>query len=811
MLRNMARRIVTAAVIVSVLSSGARLPAADLSAEDVIGSIERGKSFLASQQNPDGSWSTGAGDGYKVGVTSLALLALINSGMKITEPPVAKGLQYLRGLKQSEPQKTYEVSLMIMALAAANDGARDKARMLMLARRLEEGQITRGDNSGSWSYGVALADFGGDRSNGQFAILGLRDAAEAGIPISREVWERADRHWRMAQNGDGGWGYSGSNSPSTGSMTVAGISTLTITSSMLKDDDDVRPDGQPNCCTEREPDEELERGIAWLERNFAVGNNPGSGTWLLYYLYGMERAGRLSGRRYFGRNDWYREGARFLIDGQSRRTGEWRGVGPIEQDPVIGTSFALLFLSKGLAPILINKLKYGPRDPNNRHLVLGDENWNQHPDDIRNLTNLITSLDKWPRLMNWQVVDIDKAVRQNGVRDLLQAPILYIAGEDRPEFTEQEVQLLREYVIQGGFIFAVNVCGGAGFEEGFRELVTKLYPDGEARLQRLPADHPVYRSEYLLSPETVELHGVDFGCRTAIIYSPADLACLWQKWARQDPPNRPQPLKEMIVKATRVGVNVVAYATGREPPKTKLDVQELLTEEGRQDKVERGLLQIAKLRHSGNWDAAPHALRNLLVALNRTVGAAASTKVRDLPASDPNLFKYPLIYMHGRNRFQMGPEEREQLRLYLSRGNVLFADACCGSSQFDRSFRDLMEQLFPEKKLERIPVDHPLFTTQVGFDIRRVKRRVPEVNDPNMPLRTDVREVEPFLEGIEIDGRYAVIYSKYDISCALERQASVACAGYVDDDAVRIALNIVLYGMMQDVTLLDAGKAGGGR
>ena len=55
------------------------------------------------------------------------------------------------------------------------------------------------------------------------------------------------------------------------------------------------------------------------------------------------------------------------------------------------------------------------------------------------------------------------------------------------------------------------------------------------------------------------------------------------------------------------------------------------------------------------------------------------------------------------------------------------------------------------------------------------------------------------LEGIEIDGRYVVIYSKYDISCALEHQASLSCDGYVEADAAKLAMNIVLYAMQQDI------------
>ena len=37
----------------------------------------------------------------------------------------------------------------------------------------------------------------------------------------------------------------------------------------------------------------------------------------------------------------------------------------------------------------------------------------------------------------------------------------------------------------------------------------------------------------------------------------------------------------------------------------------------------------------------------------------------------------------------------------------------------------------------------------------------------------------------ELDGRYVVIYSKYDISCALEHQASLSCDGYIEADAAR--------------------------
>lgn len=791
-------------VLIAVFAAPAR--AADLSSEAVLRAIEQGKRFLLSQRNGDGSWSAGD-DRYQVGVTSLALLALINAGMTADNPEVQKGLQFLRNVKEPEPSMTYEISLMIMALAAAKDPNRnDTARILVLAKKLEDSQITNGENAGVWSYNIGgVLALSGDRSNGQYAVLGLHEAAQAGVPVSRQTWERVRSHWEKFQNPDGGWGYSDShNQNSTGSMTVAGIATLSIVEQNLADDKDVNPDGSVNCCREEEPNKALERGLKWMANHFAAGHNPNSNNWVLYYLYGVERAGRLSGQRFFGEHDWYREGARFLIDNQSPRLGNWRGDGTVENHPVVGTSFALLFLSKGLAPVLINKLQYGPHDPL-QPVQIGAA-WNRHRHDVRNLTDLVSGLKGWPKLMTWQTLDIAKAERFGGVQDLMQAPVLYITGNESPTFTPGEEELLRQYLNQGGFIFAVASCQSAQFDAGFRDLVKRLLP-GEGELKPLPPEHPVYRSEYLLDPNTVMLEGVDYGCRTPIIYIADDVACLWNKWARHDPPKRSPQLKSRITRSTQIGVNVVAYATGREPPK-KLDVEARSDEDGVQDAIQRGFLQIAKIRHTGGWDSAPQALRHLLIALNKTVGMAASTKQRDLPLSDAtNLKRYPMLYMHGRYAFQLSRQERDNLRQYLERGGVLFADACCGTKPFDRGFRDLMAQVFPEKKLERIPPNHEMFTSAIGQDVRTVRRRTSESDNPNAPLKSSVREVEPFLEGIELDGRYAVIYSKYDISCALERQSSVACEGYVPEDALNLAMNVVLYALLQDVNFSEAMRS----
>ena len=44
--------------------------------------------------------------------------------------------------------------------------------------------------------------------------------------------------------------------------------------------------------------------------------------WHYYYLYGLERVGRLSARRLIGEHDWYREGAEYLVR-QQQESGYW--------------------------------------------------------------------------------------------------------------------------------------------------------------------------------------------------------------------------------------------------------------------------------------------------------------------------------------------------------------------------------------------------------------------------------------------------------------------------------------------------------
>ena len=339
-----------------------------VSAEKIARAIDKARGWLLKEQKRDGSWEcVMRTDETRVGATSLAVLALVNAGVPASDPAMVRSLGWLR---RQEPKETYSVALQTMVFAMLSPDA-DRPILARNVEWLEKAQVSQGRAAGSWSYGIDRG--GGDNSNSQFALLGLHEAARVGIPVKNVVWTRAQQYWVSCANSDGSWGYTAGNSGGTGSMTCAGIASIWITTEHLG-----RPGAQAqgdtvSCCGGGGTPRELERGLEWLAKRFSVNENPSSGqTWFYYYLYGLERVGRFTARRFIGDHDWYREGAAMFVGVQDGLTGAFKG-GRIE-DPTVATSFALLFLAKGRRPVIVAKSRHDP-----------GPDWNRHGHDVAHL------------------------------------------------------------------------------------------------------------------------------------------------------------------------------------------------------------------------------------------------------------------------------------------------------------------------------------------------------------------------------------------------------------------------------------------
>jgi hypothetical protein len=747
-----------------------------VTAEKVREAIEHGVAYLEREQREDGSWPDPVG--YPGGITSICTLALLNCGVPAHDKHVQSAVNYLRKIK---PTRTYSTALQTMVFCAAEPST-NLALIKRNAQWLEDNQKRTGQYLGAWAYPEAE----GDNSNSQFALLALHEAERVGVKVSDRTWELAHKYWLDNQNSNGSWGYK-PQTGGTGSMTCAGIAALVITSDRLNRGDAEADGDRISCCGQQKDNGPLDRALNWMGRNFSVHTNPGARGaqgWLYYYLYGVERTGRLTNQRLLGGHDWYREGAELLVSLQDGLSGYWKGTGHAEDDPHLGTSLALLFLAKGRRPVLCAKLKHEPLD-----------DWNHHRSDLGNLTSYVET--HWQRDLTWQVIDAATA----NTEDLLESPVLYLCGSAAPKFTDEQVERLRAYVNQGGFILAEANCEGSDFEKGFEQLVRRVFPEPEYRLHDLALDHPAYTAEERVDTSVFQidrlLKGIDVGCRTSVIYVPPELrlSCLWEL-ARPGREDRFSPKVQAQIEAARsLGTNILAYATNREV-RYKLELGREIASVQAIDPFERLKIYIGKVQYGGSWNAAPGALMNLLDVVSRETGMRVNTDQRTVSLSGPKIFEYQILYLHGRSAFRLDDEERKQLKLYVERGGVVLADAVCGSDAFVKAFRREISETFG-KPLEPIPASHPLFTSKFGgFDIKTVRRREPHRRGDG-PLKASVAEVPPDLEGLKVEGRYGVIFSPLDISCALERHESLECPGYIREDAARIGLNLVLYAMEQ--------------
>jgi hypothetical protein len=672
-------------------------------------------------------------------------------------------------------------------LAEDRQRLQDNVKWLMDARVYKENREFIG-----WSYQRKPSVIA-DNSNTQYAVLGLWAAKQAGINVPDALFKEIRDFYVAHQDPNGGWNYAvgrkfGALNAVSMTMTTAGLCGLLISGMELNvRRETFNPDGTAAKCGEYEENPSIQKALNWISVNFT----PEVEGRTFYHLYGLERAGRLSGLRYFGNHDWYREGCRFLVDRQNKADGSWRLAGAWDNWPEISTSFALLFLSKGRTPVLMSKMVHGPWPR-----VEADSDWNNDRNDLRHLTQYAsTEMFKVP--LAWQTIDLSRGInaQARGVQfteddfqavtsDMLQSPILYITGHRSPRerILGAEKLLLKRYVENGGFIFAEACCGSPDFHAGFKALVDELWPRADFGL--LPADHPVYKGFANVPPgQPYTLWGLTQGCKTVLVYSPQDLSCRWEKGV----PPRDAKDTDWIM-AFRLGANIIAYATGMEPPQPRLTAVKVAGNRTDADRPARGYLQIAQLKLPGDSPPAPRAMRNLLEIAQEQSPIDVMLETKQLFVDSKSILNYKFLYMHGRKEFRYDPAELGDLRFNLQTGAVLLADACCGKEAFDKSFRKFAAELFPTAKLEPVPVNDDLF----GADLNGTA-----LNEETIECRTEagglMRKAAPQLEGIKHQGRWVVLYSKYDIGCALERHQASDCRGYSPASAQKIARAALLY------------------
>ena len=413
--------------------------------------------------------------------------------------------------------------------------------------------------------------------------------------------------------------------------------------------------------------------------------------------------------------------------------------------------------------------------------------WAATPNDVNNL------LKSMKDMMNVNYIMEIKSMGEISP-DPEQNPVLYRSGHYHFEFSPQEREKLRKFMLDGGMVIFNTGLGSKPFYDSAKKELDTILP--EVHLQRLSSDHPIFHSYYDVDRVRYRpgvgkgffayqgnepwFDGVTINCRTVALISRWCMAVGWQ-----DTENDTYQAYQSE-DAKKLGVNLFSYAVAQRAwaknAATKMTFVDADATTG--DKV-----NLAQVVYDGEWKTRHAGLSVLLQTFNLKTEVPVKYGLKEMRLSDPKIFDAPLLYITGHEDFRLKKEEAARLRQYLANGGFLFAEACCGRKGFDLAFRQQMQALFPEAPLKPVPEGSPLFNlpnkiTRVGVT-------------PALAQQLGSPSTKPELEAIEIDGHYAVIYSRYGLAGGWEMSQSPYAFGYDGPDSVLLGQDVLMYAITQ--------------
>ena len=190
------------------------------------------------------------------------------------------------------------------------------------------------------------------------------------------------------------------------------------------------------------------------------------------------------------------------------------------------------------------------------------------------------------------------------------------------------------------------------------------------------------------------------------------------------------------------------------------------------------LLQCGNLIYAGNKSSVCFADRFLTDVAGQT-NLRVNKKFCPVRLDADAVFDYPFCVMSGNESFALTKNERQQLRKYLTQGGFLLASPGCSDEKWDKAFRQEIKICFPEYPLEKIPMTHPIFS---------IVNPIPQLMDKNDKIVS--------LEGLEINGRMVLVYSKDGLNDVHNAEGCCCCGGNEVQNPAKVNVNVFTYAVL---------------
>ena len=192
-------------------------------------------------------------------------------------------------------------------------------------------------------------------------------------------------------------------------------------------------------------------------------------------------------------------------------------------------------------------------------------------------------------------------------------------------------------------------------------------------------------------------------------------------------------------------------------------------------------VRIARVHYEGggDWYANPSSLKNLIRAVAERTSLPIDREEHVVTFRDPQLADYQFLHVTGHGTMTMQPEEITKLRAYLLRGGFLHVDDNYG---LDSSFRIVVKQLFPDRPLVDVPLNHPVYRLVYDFP-----RGVPKIHEHDAKPARGM--------GVFIGDRLALYYTfQADLGNGWEDVGTYPSdPPELHEQALRMGINLITY------------------
>jgi len=601
-------------------------------------------------------------------------------------------------------------------------------------------------DSGGWGFGRAHPNTEQvpswtDITNTQLAIAALRESDHAGQDIPAEVFERARRYVLSAQNPDGGWGYT---PPAAAPLRVRGASHGSATAAALALLADAPPADDAD---DREAwQEALETGLAWLTERFTLASVPG---WVwgadrdgLHYPYAVQRFANARGLRRLNGDSLRNAIARRLLETQ-QAGGNWS----VGNDGCFDTCMAMLALAEVRRPVLVTYLPLAARDDA----------------DVAGWVERCRSAFAQP--YGWQPMDPagPAAAPSEGAT-------LFIGIESDLALPGPWPGAIRSFVESGGAVVIATQTDDAATLADMAARLANVLGDAWSVLTD-PSGHVTLTAKHTLTVD---------GLKGTLLVG-----------------NRMRPVAAVLPKSvgdaltigpneTTEGIfqvmdNLAVAMTGTDPPRARSPLADV----GAGVYTTLQQIPVARVKHEGNWRLAPNAIGRL----DRTLASTVSIGVAE---TDPVDLKTPpvkrtVLWLTAAGKPAFNAFERKVLLSWLVDGGTVFIDTALGDAETFDALKETVTKMSDGAPPTPIPIDHPLvtgaFAGGIGNDLRGVSYS---------PAVTDA-PVGPSLYGMDVEGRLAVIISRYGVTPAVADAPAFGAKTLSTADAHRLAANVLLW------------------